>query len=70
MRRKHRVWLAVAAWATLTCCGCAGILAETTRDDGQIERVRLGTTDKWSSIDRTYKKQDESCIMLKKEATF
>lgn len=69
MRREYGVWLVAAALASLLCCGCAGILAETEKD-GQTERLRLSTTDKWSSYDRNPTKQDESLIMLKKESTF
>ncbi len=70
MRRNYGVWLAVVAWAALFCGGCAGILSETVREDGQSERVRLSTTDKWSTYDRNATKQNESSIMLKKESTF
>lgn len=70
MRRRHVVWLAGLALAVLLWCGCAGILSETVRDDGQTERVRLGTADKWSTWDRHATKEDESSIMLKKESTF
>lgn len=70
MRRKTMVWLAAAALAALLGCGCAGILTENVREDGQTERIRVGTTDKWSSYDRTPTKQDESVIMLRKESTF
>jgi hypothetical protein len=69
MRRKYGVWLAVAALAAMLWCGCAGILAETDKD-GQTERVRLSTIDKWSTYDRNPTKQDESVLMLKKESTF
>ena len=69
MRREYGVWLAAVALASLLWCGCAGILAETEQD-GQTERVRLSTTDKWSTYDRNPTKQDESTIMLKKESTF
>lgn len=69
MRREYGIWLAAAALASLLWCGCTGILAETGRG-GQTDRVRLGTTDKWSTYDRNSTKQDESVIMLKKESTF
>jgi hypothetical protein len=69
MRREYGVWLAVLALASLLWCGCAGILAETEQN-GQTERVRLSTTDKWSAYDRNPTKQDESVLMLKKESTF
>ncbi len=70
MRRKYESWLWAAALAALLCCGCAGILAENVNETGQTERVRVGTTDKWSSWDRNPTKGDESTIMLKKESTF
>ncbi len=69
MRREYGVWLAALALAWLLCCGCAGILAETEKD-GQTERLRVSTTDKWSTYDRNSTKQNESSIMLKKESTF
>ncbi len=69
MRREYGVWLTAVALAALLCGGCAGILAETERD-GQTERLRLGTTDKWSTYDRNSTKQNESVFMLKKESTF
>ncbi len=69
MRREYWVWLAAAVLASLLWCGCAGILAETEQN-GQTERVRLSTTDKWSSYDRNSTKQNESVLMLKKESTF
>ena len=69
MRRECGGWLAVVALVLLLCCGCVGILAETEQD-GQTERLRLSTTDKWSTYDRNSTKQDESVFMLKKESTF
>jgi hypothetical protein len=69
MRREYGVWLAAAALAALLWCGCSGILAES-ESGGQTERLRLSTTDKWSSYDRNSTKQDESVFMLKKESTF
>jgi hypothetical protein len=69
MRREYGVWLAAVALASLLCCGCGGVLAETEKD-GQLERLRVGTTTKWSSYDRNPTKKDESIIMLKKESTF
>jgi hypothetical protein len=70
MRRERWVWPAAAALAALLWCGCAGILSEKMDDDGKIERVRVGTTNKWSSWDRNPTKKDESILMLKKESTF
>lgn len=69
MRRRSGLWLAGAALAALLWCGCSLILAESEKD-GQTERLRVGTTDKWSTYDRNPTKQDESAIMLKKESTF
>ncbi len=70
MRREQGIWLAAAALALLLWCGCAGIIAEKTDDSGQTERVRLGTSGKWSSWDRNPTKKDESLFLLKKESTF
>jgi hypothetical protein len=70
MRRKRWVWLAAVAWAALLWCGCAGILSEKVDETGRTERLRLSTSDKWSTWDRNPTKQDESSFMLKKESTF
>ena len=70
MRRDKWIWLAALALGALLWCGCAGVLSEKVNDDGQTERVRLGTTEKWSKWDPHSVKQDDSCIMLKKESTF
>ena len=70
MRRERWVWPAAAALAALLWCGCAGILSEKVDESGQTERVRLGTSDKWSSWDKNPTKKDESLIMLRKESTF
>ncbi len=68
MRRKRGVWL--AALVALLWCGCAGIISEKTDEAGHTERLRLSTSDKWSTWDRNPTKQDESCFILKKESTF
>jgi len=70
MRRGRWVWPAAAALAALLWCGCAGIISEKMDESGQTERVRLGTSDKWSAWDKNPTKKDESLIMLKKESTF
>ncbi len=70
MRRQKGIWLAGAALAALLCCGCAGIISEKVYDAGQTERLRVSTTDRWSTYDRNPTKQDESCFMLLKESTF
>jgi hypothetical protein len=70
MRRISKIWLAAAALVALLGSGCAGILAENVREDGQTDRLSLGTTDKWSTYDRNPAKKDESLILLKKESTF
>jgi len=68
MARGRWIWLFTVA-ALLYCC-CSGILAEKVADNGQMERLRLDTGDKWSAYDKNPLKEDESCIMLKKEVTF
>jgi len=70
MRRERWVWPAAAALAAMLGCGCAGILSEKVDDEGKMERLRVGTSDKWSAYDRNSTKKDESLFMLKKESTF
>jgi hypothetical protein len=70
MRRKTGFGLAAAALAALLWCGCAGVLSEKVDETGKTERVRVSTTDKWSTWDRNSTKQNESCFMLLKESTF
>jgi len=70
MRRTSEIWLAAAALVVLLGSGCAGTLAEKVGEDGQTERLSVGTTDKWSTYDRNPTKKDESLILLKKESTF
>ena len=70
MRRERWVWLAAAALAAMLWCGCAGIISEKMGESGQTERVRLGTSEKWSSWDKNSTKKDESLFILKKESTF
>ena len=50
MARGRWIWLVTVA--ALLCCGCSGILAEKVADNGQTERLRLGTGDKWSTYDQ------------------
>jgi hypothetical protein len=70
MRRKDGIWLAVLAAATLLWCGCSGVIAEKEEKNGETETLRLSTPDKWSSYDRNATKDNDSCLMLKKESTF
>lgn len=70
MRRNQGIWLAGAALAALLFCGCGGILAENVNEDGNTERILVGTAGKWSYYDRNPTKKDETSIMLKKESTF
>ena len=70
MRRRSSFGLAVAAALLLWCSACAGILAENVREDGQTDKIRVGTGDKWSTWDRNSTKQNESLLLLKKESTF
>lgn len=63
------------AWVALTLAlalsSCSGVLLEKRLDDGQTERLRLQTEDKWgtsSSHDATHK--DGAVFILKKESTF
>ncbi len=69
--RRIAIWfLAAVVLAALWGSGCAGILSEKTNADGNTERVRLGTGSKWSEWTRSPLKEDDSCLILKKESTF
>jgi hypothetical protein len=70
MRRWQKWWLVAVLLAGISAGGCAGIISETVGDDGQADRLRIGTVPGWSTWERNPMKQDESCIMLKKESTF
>jgi uncharacterized protein YceK len=70
MRRINMRWLGLMVSAVLLASGCAGIISETMTDDGKTERLRFVAGSKWSTWDRNPTKQDDSCIILKKESTF
>jgi hypothetical protein len=70
MRRISLRWLGVMTLTVLLAGGCAGIISEKKADDGSSERVRFVSGSRWSNWDRNATKQDDSCIMLKKESTF
>lgn len=63
-------WLGLAMVMVALGVGCAGIFSENVREDGSAERFRLGTGSKWSSWDHSNAKQDDMCIMFRKESTF
>jgi hypothetical protein len=57
--------------------GCSGVLLESKREDGKVERLRVDGGESWSSYDdkprspyQDGKRLDDLSIMLKKEATF
>jgi hypothetical protein len=66
---KNFGWLGLAL-AVLLSAGCSGILTESHYDDGRQETLRVQSGDKWSNWDRNPRKEDGTCIMLKKESTF
>lgn len=70
MRRDQGIWLAVAALAALLWCGCSGILTEKVENDGNTDRLRVVSGDKWNTYDRSSSKENDMSIMLKKESTF
>jgi hypothetical protein len=68
---KARFTAGVALTLALALSSCSGVLMEKRLDDGQAERVRLQTEDKWStspSRDPTHK--EGTVLFLKKESTF
>jgi hypothetical protein len=70
MRRENGVWLAAAALAALLACGCSGILTQNEEPNGNIDRLRVVSGDKWSSYDHSSAKENDKSIFLKKESTF
>jgi hypothetical protein len=70
MRRSGLPWLGLIVLVVLLVGGCVGIVAQTKTDSGQTETLRVVSGSKWSSWDRNPTKEDDSCIMLKKESTF
>ena len=70
MRPIRLKWWGVILVAVLGGSGCAGIILEKPGIDGTTERMRLGTTPKWSLWDHSPSKGDDSSLILKKESTF
>ena len=70
MRRDQWIWLAALALVALLWSGCAGVISETVDDNGQTETLRLSSGAKWSKWDQHSTKQDDTCVILKKESTF
>jgi hypothetical protein len=69
MRRIIR-WVGVATLTVALGGGCAGLLSQNVGDGGNVDRVRLGTSSKWSNWDHSNAKKDDTCVMLKKELIF
>lgn len=71
-------WGLILALAVLVGAGCSGVLFESKREDGRVERLKVDGGESWSTYDEKprnpaqdgRKLQDEMSIMLKKEATF
>jgi hypothetical protein len=70
MRRNGLQWVGLMVLTVLLVGGCGGIIAKSTTDSGKTETLRVVSGSKWSSWDRNPTKEDDSCIMLKKESTF
>jgi hypothetical protein len=70
MRGSGLPWVGLMVLSVFLVGGCGGIIAESKTGSGQIERLRVVSGSKWSSWDRNPTKEDDSCIMLKKESTF
>jgi len=63
-------WRLGLALAVLLSAACSGILAESHYNDGRQETLRVQSGEKWSNWDRNPRKENDACIMLKKESTF
>jgi hypothetical protein len=70
MRRLKMGWLGAIGLAALLASGCAGVIQEKNTADGTTERLRLSPGSRWSNWDRNPTKEDDSCVILKKESTF
>jgi hypothetical protein len=70
MRRDKWIWLAALALGVLLWSGCAGVLSEKMDDSGQTETLRLSSGSQWSKWDKHSTKEDDTCVILKKESTF
>ncbi|MBI4642638.1 MAG: hypothetical protein HY790_05610 [Deltaproteobacteria bacterium] len=68
--RKYRWWLGLALAVLLGAVGCSGILQELQYEDGSVERLRIQSGESWKTWDRNSTREDESSVILKKEATF
>lgn len=68
--RRITCWLGAALAAALVACGCAGVLTEKINEEGKMERIRLDTGYKWSSLDKSGAKEDDKSLLLKKEIAF
>lgn len=75
--RKTRKLLVLALAGLFFMVGCSGVLYETPRADGGVQRLRLDSAEGWGEYDTTprYRSQkskdgDGYGIMLKTEAIF
>jgi hypothetical protein len=74
---KRCGWL-VAALLMAMAIGCSGVLFESKREDGNVERLRLeGGGGNWDTFDykprepfKEGRKLDETSVFLKKETSF
>jgi len=68
----------ILALVVLLGAGCSGVLFESKREDGRVDRLKVDGGESWSTYDDKprnpaqdgRKLQEEMSIMLKKEATF
>jgi hypothetical protein len=70
MRGRKTAWWLILALVALLGASCSGVLLESRQEDGREERLRIDGGESWSAYDRNSRKEDETCIMLKKESTF
>ncbi len=77
MRGRKADWWLILALVALLGAGCSGVLLESKRPDGGLERVKIDGGESWDTYDdkpryhqSKSKLLDDLSIMLKKESTF
>jgi len=77
MRGRKAAWWLILALVALLGAGCSGVLLESKRPDGGLERVKIDGGESWETYEdrprypqSKSKPSDELSIMLKKESTF
>jgi hypothetical protein len=77
MGERKAAWWLFLALVALVGAGCSGVLLESKRPDGGLERVKIDGVESWDIYEdkprypqSKSKALDDLFIMLKKESTF